>query len=74
MSDRAKSSGMPFLTLTGVSAFTIVREVQENMSITVPGLKRNIQSLTNESHESLGNLQKELLAVGSGTNAIADAY
>jgi predicted nucleic acid-binding Zn-ribbon protein len=39
---------------------------------------RNIQSLTGETNESLGNLQKELLAIGSGTvagpNAIADAY
>jgi TP901 family phage tail tape measure protein len=39
---------------------------------------RNIQSLTNESNESLAQLGNELLAVGSGTvagpNAIADAY
>jgi TP901 family phage tail tape measure protein len=39
---------------------------------------RNIQSLTNESNESLKDLQKELLAVGSGAvagpQAIADAY
>jgi TP901 family phage tail tape measure protein len=39
---------------------------------------RNIQSLTNESNESLAKLGNELLAVGSGTvagpNAIADAY